>query len=303
VSFTRRGLLKAFGIACASGAASSAGDASTLEPGTDDGVGVLVDTTACIGCRKCEWACNQANDLPVEPLESFEDTSVFSEHRRPDANHYTVVNRFPGANPSAPPIHVKVQCMHCNDPACASACLVSALVKQADGAVTYEPWRCMGCRYCMVACPFGMPAYEYNNPTTPRVRKCSFCHQRVAEQGRLPACVEICPTQCLTFGQRDELLALAHRLIREQPDRYVDHVYGEAEAGGSSWLYLASIPFEQLSFPALDAAPPPRLTETLQHGLFRDFIPPVTLFAALGTIMALFRSDSSDADSSEEERR
>jgi formate dehydrogenase iron-sulfur subunit len=303
VAFTRRELLRTFGIACAAGAAPSTGDALTVEPSPEDSLGVLVDTTSCIGCRKCEWACNRANELPVQPLETFEDTSVFAEHRRPDAAHYTVVNRFPGATPADPPIHVKVQCMHCNDPACASACLVSALVKQENGAVTYEPWRCMGCRYCMVACPFGMPAYEYHNPTTPRVRKCSFCHERVVREGRLPACVEICPTQCLTFGRRDELLRLAHRLIREEPDRYVDHVYGEAEAGGSSWLYLAGVPFEELAFPTLDSEPPPRLTENLQHGLFKDFVPPLSLFAVLGTIMALTRPATSDPDPRDGEPR
>jgi hypothetical protein len=148
-----------------------------------------------------------------------------------------------------------------------------------------------------------MPAYEYHNPTTPRVRKCSFCHERVAREGRLPACVEICPTQCLTFGRRDELLRVAHRLIRGEPERYVHHVYGETEAGGSSWLYLAAVPFEELAFPTLGSEAPPRLTERLQHGLFKDFIPPISLFAVLGTIMALTRPASSEHDGGEGELR
>ena len=303
MAVTRRQVLKTLGAACAGGLAPGAADAETQGTTTANAFGVLVDTTACIGCRKCEWACNQANHLPVQPLETFEDTSVFSQHRRPDAAHYTVVNRFPAATPDAQPIHVKVQCMHCVDPACASACLVSAMVKQADGAVTYDPWRCMGCRYCMVACPFGIPAYEYHNPTTPKVRKCSFCHERVVREGRAPACVEICPPQCLTFGPREELVRVAHRLIDAEPDRYLNHVYGESEAGGGSWLYLASVPFDDLAFPALDNSAPPRLTETLQHGLFRDLIPPVTLFATLGAIMGLFRPGPPDDDSSEEKRR
>jgi Fe-S-cluster-containing dehydrogenase component len=303
VTVTRRQVLKTLGAACAAGAAPVAADARIHGPPADDAFGVLVDTAACIGCRKCEWACNQANHLPVQSLATFEDTSVFARHRRPDAAHYTVVNRFPAATPEAQPIHVKVQCMHCVDPACASACLVSALVKQPDGAVTYEPWRCMGCRYCMVACPFGIPAYEYHNPTTPRVRKCSFCHERVVREGRAPACVEICPTQCLTFGPRNELVRVAHRLIDAEPDRYENHVYGETEAGGGSWLYLASVSFEELAFPTLGESAPPQLTETLQHGLFRDFIPPLALFGVLGAIMALFRPESADTDSSEEERR
>jgi formate dehydrogenase iron-sulfur subunit len=266
-------------------------------------VAVLVDTTACIGCRKCEWACNQVNELPAQPLETFEDRSIFDAQRRPDATHYTVVNSFPETAPAGAATFVKVQCMHGNDPACASACLVSALVKQADGAVTYDPWRCMGCRYCMVVCPFGIPAYEYRNPTTPRVRKCGFCHERVAREGRLPACVEICPPQCLTFGPRNELLGIAHRLIRGEPGRYVDHVYGEHEAGGTSWLYLAGAPFAELTFPTLGSESPAHLTETLQHGLFRDFIPPLSLFAVLGTVMALFRPPASNDENPEGDQR
>ena len=296
MAFTRREILRTLGVACAGGIVPGATAAGNDQPAENGGFGVLVDTTACIGCRKCEWACNRANQLPAQPLETFEDVSVFAEHRRPDAAHYTVVNRFPAASAAAAPIHVKVQCMHCIEPACASACVVSALVKQADGAVTYDPWRCMGCRYCMVACPFGIPAYEYGNPTTPRVRKCGFCHDRVANERRLPACVEICPPQCLTFGPRDELLEIGHRLIRTQPERYVDRVYGETEAGGSSWLYLAGTRFDELAFPTLDPESPTHLTETLQHGLFRGFIPPLSLFAVLGTIMALNRPAASKDD-------
>ena len=165
--------------------------------------------------------------------------------------------------------------MHCNDPACASACIVSAFEKQEIGAVTYDSWRCMGCRYCMVACPFQVPAYEYDNALTPQVRKCTFCFERISKEGGVPACVEICPPQCLTFGRRSELLELAHR-THPQATRaaYVNHVYGEHEVGGTSWLYLSSVPFEELGFPKLGDAAPPRITETIQHGVFKNFLPP-----------------------------
>ncbi|MGE5235086.1 MAG: 4Fe-4S dicluster domain-containing protein [Acidobacteriota bacterium] len=258
-----------------------------------------MDTTKCIGCRKCEWACNQANGLPVQPLDSFEDTSVFAGMRRPDVGHYTVVNRFPGPAGSDRPLFVKVQCMHCDDPACASACLVSALEKGKDGAVTYTPWRCMGCRYCMVACPFQVPAYEYENAVDPRIRKCTFCSERVSQEGRVPACVEICPPQCLTFGKRSDLIGLAHRLIHNGPGSYVGALYGEKEVGGTSWLYLSSVPFPQIGFPPLGEAPPPRLTEAMQHGVFKDAIPPLALFGLLAGIMRLFRPE----DGGEEPRR
>jgi formate dehydrogenase iron-sulfur subunit len=284
MSLDRRELLRWLG--CAAGGCVAAREAEGAEA-TDprgDPYAVLVDTTTCIGCRKCEWACNQASGLPVEPLETFENKAVFAAMRRPDAGHLTVVNRF---DDSGSPRYVKVQCMHCNDPTCYSACLVTAFTKQPDGAVTYDPSRCMGCRYCIVSCPFEAPAYEYWNATTPQVRKCTFCHERVSEQGKVPACVEICPPQCLSFGRRSELLLLAHRLIAEGGGHYVDHVYGEHEVGGTSWLYLSSVPFTELGFPALGSQPPSRVTEGLQHGVFKLFLPPIALFTLLGGVMHL----------------
>jgi formate dehydrogenase iron-sulfur subunit len=285
VALTRRDVLAALGVAASGAAAAGA------EPATSgaEAYGVLVDTTTCIGCRKCEWACNQASGLPVEPKATFEATSVFASLRRPDARRYTVVNRFSPDGATGTPVYVKVQCMHCLDPACCSACLVGALEKRADGAVTYAAERCMGCRYCMVVCPFQVPAYEYGNALSPQVRKCTFCHQRVAESGRAPACVEVCPPQCLTFGKRSDLLAAAHERVDDpRQQRYVRHVYGEREVGGTSWMYLAGAPFAELALPALGEAAPPRLTETLQHGEFKGFLPPLALFAVLFTAMRLF---------------
>jgi len=299
VALTRREILASLGAAagCSSAAASSAPSPS----GAADPYGVLVDTTACIGCRKCEWACNQNSGLPIEATESFEDGSVLATLRRPDARHYTVVNRFPGAGMEDRPVFVKVQCMHCEDPACCSACLVGALEKLPDGAVTYAPWKCMGCRYCMVVCPFQVPAYEYLNALSPQVRKCTFCHERVAGTGKPPACVEICPPQCLTFGRRSELLELAHRRIGSAGGaRYVQHVYGEREAGGTSWMYLAGVEFAALAFPVLDDTAPPRLTESLQHGVFKGFIPPLALFGVLVAAMRLFRPDAGEGNDGEE---
>lgn len=288
----RRNFLVMVGGACAAGAAWDRAEASSSPPGqADDPLGVLVDATKCIGCRKCEWACNEANHLPVQPLSTFEDKSVFGEMRRPDASRYTVVNQFAGPSGSDRPLWVKVQCMHCNDPACWSACLVTAFDKHENGAVTYDPWRCMGCRYCMVSCPFQIPAYEYENPLNPQVRKCTFCYERIAKEGGVPACVEICPPQCLIFGERNQLLQLAHNRITSEPDLYVDHVYGEHEVGGTSWLYLSSVPFEEIGLPTLGTVAVPRLTETIQHGVFKNFIPPLALFAFLGGIMRLFKPE------------
>lgn len=281
----RRDFIKTMGAVGATALAGPAVAKHAVEA-PPDAWGVLVDTTSCIGCRKCEWACNDWNGLNEQPLETFEDKSAFETFRRPEADAYTVVNQAPAQSGTKPSVWTKMQCMHCNDPACSSACLVTAFSKQENGAVIYDPWKCMGCRYCIAACPFQIPAYEYDNALTPEVRKCTFCFDRITE-GKAPACVTICPAECLTYGKRDQLLEIAHRKIANHPDRYIDHVYGEHEVGGTSWLYLAGQDFETLGLPVLGEQSPPRITEGIQHGVFKGFIAPVTLYAVLGQIMWL----------------
>src|SRR5512140_3271743 len=207
MSLQRRDFLK---IATIGTASLVVGKAQASEHGGETNFGeafaVLVDTAVCIGCRKCEWACNDANKLPTQELKAFEDKSVFARHRRPDKAAFTVVNQFSAPEHADKKYTMKVQCMHCNEPACASACIVGALRKTQFGAVTYDSWKCIGCRYCMVACPFQVPAYEYDNALTPQVRKCSFCAQRGTAEGKKPACVGICPNEALTFGKRRDLV-------------------------------------------------------------------------------------------------
>jgi ferredoxin len=166
-----------------------------------------------------------------------------------------------------------------------SACIVGALTKEKNGPVVYDAGKCIGCRYCMVACPFQVPAYEYQNALTPEVRKCTFCFETIKKEGGLPACAQICPREVMTFGKRSDLLELARWKMKSSPGKYVDHVYGEHEVGGTSWLYLAGEPFNTLGFPTLDPKAPPRLTEAIQHGLFQYFAAPVILYVLLGGIM------------------
>jgi formate dehydrogenase iron-sulfur subunit len=201
---------------------------------------VLVDTTVCIGCRGCEAACAEANKLPDPP----DDAAGYATMRKTGPDAFTVVNRVEQAN--GDPRYVKRQCMHCVEPACASACPVRAIDKQPNGPVAYFGDRCMGCRYCMVACPFSMPKYQYSK-AIPLVRKCTFCAGRQAE-GKAPACTSVCPSGALTFGRRSELLEEARRRVYGNPDKYVQHVYGEHEAGGTNWMYITDIPFERLGF-------------------------------------------------------
>jgi Fe-S-cluster-containing dehydrogenase component len=259
--------VKLAGAALAAMSAPAVGESAEHAALDPDRMGVLVDLTVCVGCRRCEWACCEANGLPHGELHEYDDQSVFAERRYPSAAQLTVVNRA-GANPAGrEPVHLKVQCMHCDKPACVSACLVGALRKDPKGPVRYDANRCIGCRYCMMACPFGCLGYEYDRKLTPRVRKCELCHERTRE-GRLPACVETCPVEALTYGRRSELLTIARERIAAHPERYADHIYGEHEAGGTSWLYIADRPFAELGFPRVANRSQAEVTEAIQHGIF-----------------------------------
>ena len=253
---------------------------------SDNRMGVLVDTTLCIGCRRCEYACKEAHDMPSGSLGDYDDHDVFEKLRRPSIEALTVVNEFENPKESGRPVYVKVQCMHCDYPACVSACIVGALSKQENGSVIWDTDICIGCRYCMVACPYQVPAFEFDKAIQPRIMKCDFCYDRTKEGG-IPACVEICPMEALTYGKRYEIVKLAHKKLADNPDQYNNHVYGENEVGGSSWMYLANKDFTELAFPAHSNEPAPGSSEALQHGIFKYFIPPVSLFALLGGIMWL----------------
>ncbi len=268
-----------------------------------DYVGVLVDTTLCIGCRKCEEACNRRNHLP-RTAESFADREVLRTFRRPTEDAFTVVNRFPGSpspdQAELPMAFAKVQCMHCLIPPCVSACIVGALTKAPDGAVVYNPTICIGCRYCMVACPFEVPAYQYHTPLAPKVRKCEFCTGTSEVGGADPACAAACPTEALVFGKRADLLAIAHQRLEDRPDRYVQHVYGEHEVGGTGWLYLTGRPVQELGLLQLPVRAPALRTEAIQHGIFKFGILPVAVYGALAGIMWFNHRHEKDENADDE---
>ena len=207
--------------------------------------GVLVDTTKCVGCRACEAACTETNNQP-DPVR-LDDPAVFKTVRTTDTRHYTIVNAAYAGAGAVPARFVKSQCMHCVEPACASACLVRALDKTPTGPVVYHKDRCLGCRYCMVACPFTMPKYEYDSPT-PFVQKCSFCADRQS-RGEAPACTSVCPSGALTFGMRDELIETGRERLYAKGSKYVRQIFGEHEVGGTSWMYITDIPFDKLGLP------------------------------------------------------
>lgn len=233
----RRKFLTLLGTA---GAASTLVDTKTAEaaphtfPYYENSYGVLHDTTRCIGCRRCEAACQQVNHLPM-PDKPFTDLAVTNERRRVTAYQWTVVNKY---MVNGQPFFRKLQCFHCNDPACAAACFAKCFSKLPDGAVVYNGDHCVGCRYCMVACPFNVPGFQYDLAWDPLVQKCTFC-EPLLKEGKLPGCVQACPMDALTFGRRSDLIKIAHARIAENPGKYVDYVYGEIDAGGTAWMVLA----------------------------------------------------------------
>jgi formate dehydrogenase iron-sulfur subunit len=199
---------------------------------------ILVDITKCIGCRSCEQACKQIHGFPLDTETKLSTTAftVVEEHG----------DRF-----------VRRMCMHCQDPACASVCLVGALKKTTAGPVTYDAAKCIGCRYCLVACPFNVPRYEWTK-LVPYVKKCDFCAERQAK-GQLPACVEACPVQASIAGNREEILEEAQRRVLND-SKYVKHIYGSDEAGGTSVFFISDVPFEKLGFVAAPKQSMPVLT-------------------------------------------
>jgi formate dehydrogenase iron-sulfur subunit len=206
--------------------------------------GILFDSTLCIGCGACYQACKEKNDQPQTSDAYLTD--------KLSARTYTVVNRRNGR-------FIRQMCMHCDTPTCASVCPVGALVKTADGPVLYNEDKCMGCRYCMQACPFGVPRYEWNS-ALPRVRKCTLCSDRIAA-GLATACATVCPTGATKFGDRDELIEEAKARLRANPDKYVNHIYGIEEVGGTSVLMLSDVSFESLGYRTnLSKEPLPLLT-------------------------------------------
>jgi len=235
------------------------------------GKGVLCDATRCIGCRGCQVACKQWNELPAVATTN---TGTFENPPRMDAYTFTKI-RFTELedNGRFRWVFTKLQCMHCEHPACVEACIVGALEKRPDGPVTYDDRKCIGCRYCQVACPFGIPNFEWDKPM-PWIRKCTFCADRQGA-GLMPACVTTCPTGALNFGERDDLLAEARERIAKAPGRYISHIYGEKEVGGTSWLYLSPVPFEKVGFASHSSEP---VTVNAERAM--GAVPPVLLGVA-----------------------
>jgi formate dehydrogenase iron-sulfur subunit len=252
---------------------------------------LLIDLTRCIGCGSCVAACKLTNGLGWRS-----DQPALGPDAELASSDWSVV-RTEDAPVEGGARYVKTQCMHCLEPACVSACFVKALTKSEAGPVVYDGEGCVGCRYCLLACPFGVPTFEWDQAFG-RVQKCDLCAERTS-QGRPTACEEACPTGAVSFGRRDQMIAEAHRRIVGGDAAYVDHVYGEHEVGGTSVLYLSDVPFEELGFRSgLPEEPIPSYTWEITR-----LLPPVAV--GLGALLILLwrrRQDVLERQRLEEEQ-
>jgi len=278
MGITRRAALQTMLAAGATAAGTRPADAAVLPAPPADAVGLLYDATLCIGCKTCTVACRDANGL--EPDTAGSPDRLYNAPLDLSARAKTVIKLYADGPVRS---YVKAQCMHCVDPACASACMLGALKKRQFGIVTYDPDLCIGCRYCEVGCPFGVPKFEFAK-AAPKIVKCELCKERLAA-GQEPACTEVCPRKAVIYGTRTELLKEAKRRLAESPRRYVPKVYGETDGGGTQVLYLSHVPFEKLGLPALGDEPAPQLARSIQHGVYRGFAAPAALYAVLGLVM------------------
>ena len=294
---TRRTALKIVGAAGAAAtvaaAAAPAGAEARVaaQPGADD-YGLLVDVSRCVGCRACVTKCKEANGKPADVRLAA--GAAYDAPVDLNAQTLTVIKRWTGEKEAG---FVKAQCMHCVHPACASVCMMKALHKGEHGVVEYDVTKCVGCRYCQIACPFNVPKFEWAS-VTPKIVKCELCHHRYKD-GKGPACAEVCPRDAVTFGKRAALLAEAKRRMAERPDAYQPKIYGETDGGGTNVLYLSPVAFETVGLPVLGTDPAPALSESIQGGIYQGMIAPVVLLGALSVVTW---KNSRTANKVEEER-
>lgn len=282
--FSRRSVLIGLGTgagAAAGGLAGHEAGASSAHPeASPSAVGMLYDTTKCIGCKACVVACADANDLAPDTAAA-NGLWQMPEDLNAQTKNIIKLHRDEDSGVSS---YVKRQCMHCLDPACVTGCPFSALTKDKEsGIVSWNGAQCIGCRYCEVACPFEVPKFEWAK-FNPKVVKCELCEHRLDERGE-PACTEVCPTEAVIYGERADLLEMAKARLQDQPERYVQHVYGEHEAGGTQVLYLSHVPFQDIGLPKLSTTSLGWYGSWVHELLYQWLLLPLVIYTGLAWVM------------------
>jgi Fe-S-cluster-containing dehydrogenase component len=278
MTMDRRTLLKgaaAVGAGAAVSAATSA-EASTVHPvAPPDAVGMLYDATRCIGCKACVTACKIANNLPGNLYDPPNDLNGETKN---------IIKLYEQDGERS---YMKQQCMHCIDPGCVNACMIGAFKKREYGIVTWDPDRCIGCRYCQVACPYNIPKFQWDT-AVPKIVKCELCNHMLA-RGEQPGCCQACPKEAVIFGTYEELLEDARQRIADRPERYYPagdpQIFGDTEGGGTQVLYLAGVDFEKLGLPELGDEGVASKARSIQHGIYKGFMAPVALYGILGAVL------------------
>jgi len=277
MTMNRRTLLKG---AAAVGAGAAVSTATTVEASTrpvapPDAVGMLYDATRCIGCQACVTACKTANNLPGNMYDPPKDLDGYTKN---------IIKLYEDDGEKS---YMKQQCMHCIDPGCVNACMIGAFKKREYGIVTWDKDRCIGCRYCQVACPYNVPKFQWDT-AVPEIVKCELCNHMLA-RGEEPGCVQACPKEAVIYGTYEELLADARQRIADRPERYYPagdpQIFGDTEGGGTQVLYLADVAFEKLGLPELGDDGVGVLSRNIQHGIYKGFIAPVALYGVLGAVI------------------
>jgi Fe-S-cluster-containing dehydrogenase component len=314
MAIDRRALIKSLAVGGTAVAAGVAPAVAAVRKAAPPGaMGMLYDATLCIGCKTCVVACKQANDMPADTAGT---DGLWDAPTDLNSKTKNIVKLYRDGEQES---FVKQQCMHCVDPGCASACMLHSLHKdEVTGVVMYDPTYCVGCRYCMMACPFNVPKFEFDK-AAPKIVKCELCRHRIKDAavkgaggftrypaGQGPACCEVCPREAVIYGRRDELLSEAKRRIAAWPGKYYkDRVYGEFDGGGTQVLYLAQVPFDRIGLPDLGTQPVPETAYAVQEGIYYKvpFLAPVGLFAVLGAVIYRNRrAESVGAAEKEDER-
>jgi Fe-S-cluster-containing dehydrogenase component len=280
MTVTRRDALKVLGAAaCAAAVVPADAEARSAKVAGADDVGMLFDSTLCVGCRACQTACKVANSQV--PDKAAVQGGVYDAPLDLNGNTKNVIKL---AQDGEATTYMKMQCMHCIDPACVSVCMLGSLHKIANGTVAYDPSICVGCRYCQVGCPFNVPKFEWAKALPiiddPKIVKCEMCRHR--KEG--PACCEVCPRGAVIYGKHADLLAEARRRVAQNKGKYFeDRIYGEKDGGGTHVLTLspAKVSFTALGLPKLDTKGMPDASETIQHGIYQGFITPVIAYGVL----------------------